>query len=105
MAEVDFYESLCNLRILEQFKSSVPDLISIYISEQKVKTAGEADDYVLSQGGDNGQLGAVRSRTISCAGGTVRHMIVEQRICHSDKFCHYCHKRGYVKNDCYTLKA
>lgn len=32
----------------------MPDLISIYISEQKVKTAGEPDDYVLSQGGDNG---------------------------------------------------
>lgn len=79
------YESLHNLRILEQFKSSVPDLISIYMSEQRVKTSVEADDYVLSQGGDNGQLGAVRNRSVSFAGGTGRLMIVEQSICHSDK--------------------
>lgn len=35
----------------------MPDLISDYISEQKVKTAGEtaalADGYVLTHGGDN----------------------------------------------------
>lgn len=55
------------------------------MTEQKVKTAVEADDYVLSQGGDNGQLGAVRNRSVSFAGGTGRPMIVEQRICHSDK--------------------
>lgn len=47
----------------------MPDLISDYISEQKIKTAGEAaalaDDYALSHGGDNRQLAAVWSRNVT----------------------------------------
>ena len=55
-AEVDSHEDLRDLIILEQFKNSVPERITTYISEWKVKTAAEAaslaDDYVLAHGGD-----------------------------------------------------
>lgn len=48
-SEVKDFDDLCNLMVLEQFKNSVPERISMYISEQRVRTAGEAaalaDDY------------------------------------------------------------
>lgn len=56
-AEVDLYEGLRDLMILEKFRNSMPEHIATYISERKVKTAAEAaalaDDYVLTHGGDN----------------------------------------------------
>lgn len=53
---VETYDDLCDLIVLEQFKNSVPGHIAIYISEHKVKTAAEAaalaDEYVLTHRGD-----------------------------------------------------
>jgi len=51
-SEVKDFDDLCNSMVLEQFKNSVPERIAMYISEQKVRTAGEAaalaDDYFLT---------------------------------------------------------
>lgn len=64
----------------------MPDLISDYIREQKVKTAEEAaDDYVLTHGGDNRQLAAVWSRSLTFAGGSGNPTFVEQRFRDSGK--------------------
>lgn len=67
----------------------MPDLISDYISEQKVTTAGEtaalADGYVLTHGGNDRQLAAVWSRSVTFTGGSVKPTFVEQRIRDSGK--------------------
>ncbi len=34
-AEVSDFEGLCNLIVLEQFKSSVPNRVAVFIAEQK----------------------------------------------------------------------
>lgn len=48
------YENLCDLTVLEQFKSSLPAQLATYITEKKVKTAVAAavlaDEYVLTHG-------------------------------------------------------
>ncbi|KAK0130945.1 hypothetical protein N1851_034377 [Merluccius polli] len=50
-SEVDTFEKLCNLVILEQFKNSVPKNVATYLTENKVGTPGQAavlaDEYVL----------------------------------------------------------
>ena len=50
-SEVDNFESLCDLILLEQFKTAVPQQIATYIGEKEVKTVAEAaalaDDYTL----------------------------------------------------------
>lgn len=110
-AEVDLYEGLRDLMILEQFRNSMPEHIATYISERKVKTATEAaalaDDYVLTHGGDNWHSsvqGGSGHRENPSAAGTwsgrpARHGGMGQRhecgACESDKICNYCHKRGH----------
>ncbi len=53
---VNMYGGLCELIVLEQFKTSVPGHIATYINEHKVKTAAKraslADEYVLMHRGD-----------------------------------------------------
>lgn len=60
----DLFEALRIRRILEQFKNSVPEHITTYISERKVKTAAEAvtlaDDYVLTHSDNNWHSGMQR---------------------------------------------
>lgn len=55
-SEVDTFDALCNMIVLEKFKNSLPSQIAVYISEHKVKTAAEAavlsDEYVLTHRSD-----------------------------------------------------
>lgn len=118
-AEVNSYETLRDLIILEQFKNSVPERIATYINERSVKTAAKAaalaDDYVLTHGGEcSGVRGGSGHRENSSAGGTwsgrpVRPVVLEQRSERgrhdSDKICNYCHKQGHWRRDCYALKS
>ncbi len=50
-SEVNDFEGLCNLVILEQFKNSLPSSVATYLTERKVKTVSEAaavaDEFVL----------------------------------------------------------
>ena len=50
--EVETFPRLCELLLLEQFKSTLPDCIVTYLSERQVKTASEAavlaDEYSLT---------------------------------------------------------
>lgn len=52
---MESYEDLCDLTVLEQFKSSWPAQLATYITEKKVKTAAAvlADEYVLTHGSDS----------------------------------------------------
>ncbi len=119
-AEVDCYDNLRNLMILEQFKNSVPERIATYISEHKFKSAAEAaalaDDYVLTHGGECWHPGvrsgsAHKEKSFGCRGMVWpgRHGEMEQRsergVRESDKICHYCHKKGHLKRDCFALKS
>lgn len=49
---VDYFESLCDLVILEQFRNIIPERIAVYTNKQKVKIAAEvvvlADEFVLN---------------------------------------------------------
>lgn len=58
MSEVDTFDNLCDLVVLEQFKNSVPNNVALYITEHKVKTPGKAvvlaDEFVLIQRGNFG---------------------------------------------------
>ena len=55
-SSVGNFEELCDLVLLEQFKSSVPCPIATYITEQQSKTVGEAaalaDQYALTHRSD-----------------------------------------------------
>ncbi len=50
-AEVSDFEGLCNLIVLEQFKSSVPNLVAVYVAEQKaqVKLQQQLHRHVFNQ--------------------------------------------------------
>ncbi|KAK0139986.1 hypothetical protein N1851_023093 [Merluccius polli] len=58
-SDVEDFEGLCDLIVLEQLKNSVPVRVATYISEQKAKTAAEAaalaDDFVLTHRGCFGE--------------------------------------------------
>lgn len=120
-AEVDSYDGLQDLMILEQFKNSVPGHIATYISERKVKTAAEAaalaDDYLLTHGKDTwypGMRGGGTHRENFSIGHAwsdrpVKNAWIGQRnergSHEADKICNYCHKRGHWKRDCFAFKA
>lgn len=70
-SSVESYDDLCDLIVLEQFKSSLPAQLATYITEKKVKTAAAAavlaDEYVLTHGrgspGGHGQREGQRRET------------------------------------------
>ena len=117
-AEVDDYDSLRELIVLEQFKDSVPERVATHISEQKVRkvleAAAIADDYVLIHQNTNGaerrgqpahgsgtgvpaEGFTGQSRTVQFGAGNVGGFRS------GDKFCNVCHKRGHLRADCDSL--
>ena len=111
------FEGLCELIVLEQFKSSVSVRVATYISEQKVTNAAAAaalaDDYVLTHRGSfgepkagNGNSAAGGVETFGRHGKTVQ---VESKSSSNfrdtERVCNYCHKRGHWKVDCHLLKS
>lgn len=57
--EVTTFEELCDVMVLEQFKSFIPPEVATHIAEWGVKTASEAatlaDEYVLAHSGKCGR--------------------------------------------------
>nr|XP_055071458.1 uncharacterized protein LOC129451930 [Misgurnus anguillicaudatus] len=118
-SDVDNFESLRDLIILEQFKNIVPDYIATYINEKKPNDAVEAavlaDDYILTH------------KTAYRDDRSVRHYsnFAENRVASrkfeptfSSKFerngrgkpdrdlvCNYCFNNGHWKNKCPVLAA
>lgn len=98
---------------LEQFKNAVPSQIATYIEEQQVKTVGEAavlaDQYVLTHRTDWGTTHAVVGSGGSAGWGTVATGSIRPDVSvtgtrYPDKMCHFCHKKGHVKADCFAFK-
>lgn len=57
-SEVQTFDQLCELLLLEQFKATRPKHMTIYVGERNVKTLSDAgviaDDYALTHKGWNG---------------------------------------------------
>ncbi len=114
---VDCFQDLCDLIVLEQFKNSIPDSIATHVGEQKVKTAMEAaalaDDYVLTHRRNFGDGHARNSSFAESVDVCFTHPSAyparaearDRGIRNSDKVCNFCHKKGHWKADCYALKS
>lgn len=114
-SEVDTFEKLCDLVILEQFKNSVPTNVATYITEHKVSSPGQAavlaDEYVLIHRNNFSASGSVKLRRDSYApqkgasdsfaksdhGKRDRQAVGET--------CNYCKGSGHWKSECPVLKS
>ncbi|XP_030276904.1 uncharacterized protein LOC115583846 [Sparus aurata] len=113
---VKTFEDLCDLLLLEQFKNAVPNRIATYVTEQQVKTVGEAaalaDQYDLTHnsgwGSARGAGGFRDSATgqVLFSAGAAKPEVGARMSGWNDmeKVCHFCHKKGHVKADCYALQ-
>ena len=109
-SEVDTFEKLCDLVILEQFKNSVPKNVATYLTENKVGTPGQAavlaDEYVLIHKSNFNALSSdnVRRESYGHQKGASdsyaksEHGMRERQA--EGRICNYCHERGHWKNDC-----
>ncbi len=110
VSDVDDFESLCELVVLEQFKNSLPVRVATYVSEQKAKTAAEAaalaDDYTLTHRGSFGEPKARNdSRDNVSVAGVESHSWRgkpaqaeskgNSNLRESEKVCNYCCKCGH----------
>ncbi len=117
-SDVDDFDSLCELIVLEQFKNSLPVRVVSYVSEQRARTAAEAaalaDEYVLTHRGTffeprmsnafrDGAAGAGEPQ--SWQGKPVQGESKGNGLRGSDRVCNFCHKRGHWKADCNMLKS
>ena len=118
-SEVDNFEQLFNLMVLEQFKNTLPSNVATYITEHKVKSPTEAavlaDEYVL--------LHKNSYSAFSTATEKVFHKF--PRVKGAPEFpkntadskgapgthdkpvgaCHYCKSPGHWKNECPVLRS
>ena len=110
------FEDLCDLMILEQFKNAVPGRIATYVTEQQVTTVGEAaalaDQYELTHNSGWGNArsaggftdGATEQVSFSARAGKPEGRARVTSWHDMEKICHFCHKKGHVKADCYALQ-
>nr|XP_055059873.1 uncharacterized protein LOC129443429 [Misgurnus anguillicaudatus] len=110
----DTYENLYELFLLEQFKSTLPEHVSIFLIDRNVISTEEAavlaDEYVLnhkvelkkgrSKFTDNPEDGAVPRHVPSDKGERNLRNYVDK----NDR-CAYCHLKGHWKKDCLALKG
>ena len=114
-SEVEDFEGLQDLMILEQFKNSVPARVATYISEQKARNAADAaalaDDFVLTHRGDFKAGGGNYVAASESHGRCNKPLPVDSRTNTNssrddpEKVCNYCHKPGHWKKDCFMLNS
>ncbi|XP_043976856.1 uncharacterized protein LOC122833417 isoform X2 [Gambusia affinis] len=100
------FESLCDLMVLEQFKTIIPDRVATYVNEQKVKTAAKAavlaDEYVLTHKtvrdyNWKGSYSFKESHHDWFSGKTGVEPTLKSK---ADSVCNYCRQKGHWKNEC-----
>lgn len=108
----DNFESLHELMLLEDFKSSLPERLIMFFYEQKVtlvsKAAVLADEFVLTHKNVFSPTSRSDKTSKSCPArfessrpsSPVRPVSPPQ----SELQCFYCHKKGQLIADCSTLK-
>lgn len=109
--QVNTYEALCNLTVLEQFKRSIPSNIAVYVSECQVKMAAEAaalaDEFVLTHKSDRGYKAPEASLVhTSARWGERQHIAPGKRDYlrgqvqpDSETVCNFCKGNGHWKVD------
>ncbi|XP_013856274.1 uncharacterized protein LOC106512139, partial [Austrofundulus limnaeus] len=99
---------------LEEFKNCLPDKITTYINEQKVVKVSDAavlaDDYILTHKDFVDKVGFKHfnhnthkdSESFLKPSGLNRFN--RSTVGREDRVCHFCHKRGHVRADCFLFK-
>lgn len=106
-SDVDNFESLCNLVLLEQFKNSLPSQVATYINERKVTTVAEAaalaDEYVLIHKHRPSEF--LPGPVVKKEGG--RRLLGRLGVFSGkgENLCNYCPEAGHWKADCLMLRA
>ena len=118
------YEKLCQMILVKEFKSCLPDNIKTYIEEQKADSLQQAvtlaDDYSLThrssfmtpgnpRGGlsENDQPNHSKGTPVKpkSAGSTADgHKPRQFRGGSGGPICNYCKRRGHVISECWTLE-
>ncbi len=112
-SEVQTFEQLCELVLLEQFKETLPECMATYLSERNVKTLTEAavlaDEYSLTHkvGGDFGRRDSAVSGHHPKGSGS-EHSSFKSGSSggkfDSGRTCNYCLGKGHWKAECPVLK-
>ena len=115
--QVNTYERLCDLIVLEQFKNIVPERLAVNINEHKVKTAAEAavlaDEFNLTHRGTHNEYVPRRPSSPREERGTSRlnsgpsgtRQTPSNRSEWDVEKCHYCLKSGHWKRECPLLEG
>lgn len=110
----DNFESLRQLILVEDFKGTLPEKVVVFLNEQKVtsvsKAAVLADEFVLTH--KHVFVSSFRSNReapLRPMGQSIGRPPFDKfkgppSPPRSDRECFYCHKKGHVISDCFSLK-
>lgn len=111
--QVQTFEELCELVLLEQFKETLPECMAIYLSERSAKTLTEAaviaDEYALTHKvrGDYGHRDSAVGGHKKGSGSELPSFKEGNSGSKLDSSwtCNYCLGQGHWKNECPMLES
>uniref|UniRef100_A0A1A8I1B8 Gypsy retrotransposon integrase-like protein 1 n=1 Tax=Nothobranchius kuhntae TaxID=321403 RepID=A0A1A8I1B8_NOTKU len=99
-SHVSSFAELKELILIEEFKRHLPERLVLYLNEQKVNSFSEAallaDEFSLTH-----RVREIRTKANREFRPSVR---ISPNSAPEKPECFYCHKRGHVIRDCYSLK-
>lgn len=105
-SKVEDFTSLRELVLLEDFKQCLPERMVLYLNEQKVTTFSQAavlaDEFVLTH--RHIFQSASVEKSYSRVPMKVQHSNLSGEKPKEMRECFYCHKKGHVIAECFTLK-
>lgn len=116
VSQVEDFDSLCELLLLEQFRNTLPENLSVYLTERNVQSAEAAavlaDEYVLTHKDvkrtnwrrPNSSVDNVSVEVPSLPANVKAEKKLRAFGDKSDQ-CAYCLNKGHWKKDCPALKA
>ena len=111
-SEVKTFEQLCELVLVEQFRETLPENLTTYLSERSAQTLAEAavlaDEYALTHKvrGENGRKGGA-SGYLRSSGSDSPGFKPASHVgkWDSSRTCNYCLGNGHWKADCPVLRS